>query len=116
MPQFWLICAEPAIGAQQVDWTAPSRPASRWPASVGILRRRSECDAEVDGVDVDVLQQVEAVLADVRHVGDDDHGSANCTPPFHWYDDGSFESYLKTIKRGGPCVVRPRWSRLCSCE
>ena len=45
-----------------------------------------------------------------------DHGSANCIPAFHWNEVGSFESYLKTISAGGPCVDSPLVPMLCSCE
>ena len=37
-------------------------------------------------------------------------------PAFHWYEDGSSESYLKTIIAGGPCVESPLVPMLWSCE
>src|SRR5215217_4092352 len=104
----------------------------------GYGRRRSTDNAEPPGVALaaTVGSWAEAVYATPRSTAlmstfcsrlkpcwptyetsaDSDHGSANCTPAFHWYEEGSSESYLKTISAGGPCVVNPPLPRLCSCE
>ena len=37
----------------------------------------------------------------------DDHGKAICTPPFHWRDEGSFESYQKIVRLGGVSTDAP---------
>ena len=42
------------------------------------------------------------------------HGSAICTPLFHWIDAGRLLSYSNTFSAGGVCVVSPPPS-VCSC-
>ena len=58
---------EPFIRPEDVGRLS-RRPRRRAGRERGVLRGRRERDAEVDPVDVDVLQQVEAMLAHVRDV------------------------------------------------